>query len=152
MQSTGEINNKEGKTKIKQEAELGGKNQWKAVRLAQNRPVVGLQEEIKLSNGSIVKNNSEKADKFSKFFETKVNSITNSINIWSKWNLQWQTEDLWRLWNMLDFFREGHKNHKRRRWQWRHLTEVQRVNWNSHIVVQEEWIMHQWTKDGSLYF
>jgi len=81
MQSTGEINNKEGKTKIKQEAELGGKNQWKAVRLAQNRPVVGLQEEIKLSNGSIVKNNSEKADKFSKFFETKVNSITNSINI-----------------------------------------------------------------------
>jgi hypothetical protein len=41
--------------KIKQEAELGGKNQWKAVRLAQNRPVVGLPEEIKLSNGSIVK-------------------------------------------------------------------------------------------------
>ena len=57
------------RTKIRQKAELGGKNLWKALRLVQNQPVDNLPEEIKLQDGLVVKTDSTKAEEFSKFFE-----------------------------------------------------------------------------------
>ena len=69
------------KTKIRKEAELGGKNLWKAVRLAQNKPVGGLPDELKLPDGSRVKDNFVKAEEFSKYFEEKTKNIIASTNI-----------------------------------------------------------------------
>ena len=69
------------KTKIRKEVELGGKNLWKAVRLAQNKPVGGLPEEIKLPDGSKIKDDFGKAEEFSKYFEEKTRIIIASTSI-----------------------------------------------------------------------
>ncbi len=61
--------------------ELGGKNLWKAVRLAQNKPIGGLPEEIKLPDGTRVKDDFDKAKGFSKYFEGKTKKIIASTNI-----------------------------------------------------------------------
>ncbi len=72
---------KSRKTKIRKEVELGGKNLWKAVRLAQNKPIGGLPEEIKLPDGTRVKDDFDKAEGFSKYFEEKTKKIIASTNI-----------------------------------------------------------------------
>lgn len=69
------------RTKIRKEAELGGKNLWKAVRIAQDKPVEGLPDEIKLRNGMKIGGNFEQAEEFSKYFEEKTREVVASTNI-----------------------------------------------------------------------
>ena len=69
------------KTKIRKEAELGGKNLWKAVRIAQNKPVEGLPDELKLRSGMKIRENFEQAEEFSKYFEEKTKEIIATTNI-----------------------------------------------------------------------
>jgi hypothetical protein len=69
------------KTKIRKEAELGGKNLWKAVRLAQDKQIEKLPEEIKLQDGTKVKEEFEKAEGFSKYFEEKTKKVIATTNI-----------------------------------------------------------------------
>jgi exonuclease III len=68
------------KTKVRAEANLGGNNLWKAVRIATDKPQKNIPETIEGDDGKH-SNDSSQASAFAEFFSNKINNLKNDVAV-----------------------------------------------------------------------
>jgi len=69
------------KEKIRNEANLGPNNLWKAVKIAQEKTQASYPDEMQDFNGQKLKTNQEKADAFAKTFAKKTEEVVSEVKI-----------------------------------------------------------------------
>ena len=69
------------KEKIRNEANLGPNNLWKAVKIAQEKTQASYPDEMQDSDGQKLTTNQEKADAFAKTFAKKTEKVVLEVKI-----------------------------------------------------------------------
>ncbi len=69
------------KKKIRNEANLGQNNLWKAVQIAQEKTQASYPDEMQDFDGQKLKTNQEKADAFAKTFAKKTEEVVSEVKL-----------------------------------------------------------------------